>query len=45
MPFCQTNGLSQFLNGSELTGLYASPPSPCAADGAQAFTKVKLPRS
>jgi hypothetical protein len=32
VAFCQSNGLSQFLDLSELTGLQASPPPPCSVN-------------
>jgi hypothetical protein len=45
MPFRQSDGLGQFLNGGELTGLNAPPPAPCPADGAQHSAEIEMRRS
>jgi len=44
MPFRQSNGLGQFLNGGEPTGLHAPPPTLCPADSVQTRTEIELRR-
>ena len=42
MALGQTDGLCQFLNRGELTGIHAPPPPPCAADGTQDVRGLRL---
>ena len=42
MPLGEPHGLGQFLDGGKLSGLYAPPPAPCAADGPQDVRGLRL---
>ncbi|WP_379916793.1 hypothetical protein [Lacimonas salitolerans] len=42
VPFRQPDRLGQFLDGGELTGINASSPPPCAADGTQDVRVLRL---